>query len=76
MLPWRPYHPGGGARPAVPSKFSELWIALLLYLGRARTWQLDHDDEEKEANYEGSNDMYCAMTLWKPNAEHIEYALF
>lgn len=33
-------------------------VALPPHSERAKTWQLDHDEEEKEDNYEGRSDIY------------------
>lgn len=55
-------------------KCSELWGSRLPKLERAKAWQHDtvndndndDDDEGEDDNYDDNNDIYWAITVWKP----------
>lgn len=63
LLPWSPQHPGGGAKPGMPAKHSELWGFSSSKFRKRKTWQLDNDDEQEETIMVSVGQLLCGRPM-------------
>lgn len=63
LLPWSPQHPGGGAKPGMPAKHSELWGFSSSKFRKRKTWQRDNDDEQEETIMISVGQLLCGRPV-------------